>query len=289
MTWLSLKMKWHLLVLLVVDVTAGAFHLTKETSFQQASGRATLPSHSVLPTATWDSVPGSHLHERETVDIPQGNLILEVTQGSINGNGMSAPKTESHRIKTRSSGTDSAGGTASDFVFPIKPTTFIPKQDVKNCSTDGTDLCESNVWDYPYQHIQRLLQNTTSHFRSYFTDDVIRVATRFDPSIPTDEELTCDAEETILYPKFGKTASNEMLFIINTGEKYRQGIRVEKCKKTGESPCNPKLEVPTGYRTYCKQKYIYRKLLALHPNGEPAPDNFRIPSCCSCFISKENE
>ncbi|XP_049762969.1 uncharacterized protein LOC126090775 [Schistocerca cancellata] len=275
MTCLTFKMKRQLLVLLLVDFTAGVYLPTKETSSQQASASALfLVSNSQLPV-------------RHIVDSLQENLASEVKQGSIDSDGISAPNKEIHRIKTRSSSSDGVGRTVTDFVFPIKPTAFIPKQDVKNCSVGGTDLCVSNVWDYPHRYIERLLENKTSRFQSYFTDDIVHVATRFDSS--TDEELTCDAEETILYPKFGKTADNEMLFIINTDEKYRQGIRVEKCKKTGESPCNPKLEVPSGYRTYCKQKYIYRKLLALHPNGEPAPDNFKIPSCCSCFISKETE
>jgi len=43
---------------------------------------------------------------------------------------------------------------------------------------------------------------------------------------------------------------------------------------------------PNGYMTSCQQKYIYRKLLALGEDGKPVSDSFRLPSCCSCVVTK---
>lgn len=41
---------------------------------------------------------------------------------------------------------------------------------------------------------------------------------------------------------------------------------------------------PYGYITECKQKYIYRHLLALDENGEAVKSLIRLPACCKCVI-----
>lgn len=38
----------------------------------------------------------------------------------------------------------------------------------------------------------------------------------------------------------------------------------------------------TGYQTFCRQKYVYRRLLSLDNGGTPVPDMFKIPSACCC-------
>ncbi len=39
-----------------------------------------------------------------------------------------------------------------------------------------------------------------------------------------------------------------------------------------------------GYLSTCKQKFIYKKLLAFTPEGKAMPDTFRLPSCCVCHV-----
>lgn len=39
-----------------------------------------------------------------------------------------------------------------------------------------------------------------------------------------------------------------------------------------------------GYTSSCKQKFIYKKLLAFTPEGKAMPDTFRLPSCCVCHV-----
>lgn len=39
-----------------------------------------------------------------------------------------------------------------------------------------------------------------------------------------------------------------------------------------------------GYSSTCKQKFIYKKLLAFTPEGKAMPDTFRLPSCCVCHV-----
>lgn len=41
-------------------------------------------------------------------------------------------------------------------------------------------------------------------------------------------------------------------------------------------------DLPNGYVTYCKQKYIYRRLISVDVDGVPKVDTFPIPSACCC-------
>jgi hypothetical protein len=40
----------------------------------------------------------------------------------------------------------------------------------------------------------------------------------------------------------------------------------------------------TGYQSTCRQKYIYRKLLAFTRDGKATTDTFRLPACCVCHV-----
>lgn len=43
--------------------------------------------------------------------------------------------------------------------------------------------------------------------------------------------------------------------------------------------------LPLGFTSKCKQKYSYKRLLALHPTEKRTySDAFRFPSCCSCYV-----
>ena len=39
-----------------------------------------------------------------------------------------------------------------------------------------------------------------------------------------------------------------------------------------------------GYVTMCKQKYIYRELLAISEDGEIVRDYIRLPASCCCHV-----
>lgn len=39
-----------------------------------------------------------------------------------------------------------------------------------------------------------------------------------------------------------------------------------------------------GYKTICKQKFIYRELAAVGSNGNIVKDQFRFPSSCCCHV-----
>lgn len=55
-------------------------------------------------------------------------------------------------------------------------------------------------------------------------------------------------------------------------------------RKPGK-PCSHLENMPMGMYSRCKQKYSYKRLLALHPTEKRTyPDAFKFPSCCSCYI-----
>ncbi|KAG8223851.1 hypothetical protein J437_LFUL007872 [Ladona fulva] len=56
-----------------------------------------------------------------------------------------------------------------------------------------------------------------------------------------------------------------------------------------ESQCSLTEGFPLGYKTVCRQKYIYRRLLALNEDGKTHSDMFRLPSCCACFLKSIND
>lgn len=45
-----------------------------------------------------------------------------------------------------------------------------------------------------------------------------------------------------------------------------------------------------GMYSRCKQKYSYKRLLALHPTEKRTyPEAFKFPSCCSCYIKYHDD
>ncbi|XP_074029040.1 uncharacterized protein isoform X2 [Leptinotarsa decemlineata] len=56
-----------------------------------------------------------------------------------------------------------------------------------------------------------------------------------------------------------------------------------------DKPCDILVDLPAGYTTSCKQKYIYRRLLALDGSGSVYPDSFQIPTACCCSYTRNTE
>lgn len=48
--------------------------------------------------------------------------------------------------------------------------------------------------------------------------------------------------------------------------------------------CNMIQGFAEGYKTSCKQKYIYRELAAVGSSGNIVKDQFRFPSSCCCHV-----
>lgn len=52
--------------------------------------------------------------------------------------------------------------------------------------------------------------------------------------------------------------------------------------RTDGASCSVIGEIAAGYKTVCKQKYIYRELASVLEDGSIVPDSFRFPSSCCC-------
>ncbi len=60
-------------------------------------------------------------------------------------------------------------------------------------------------------------------------------------------------------------------------------------RKPGK-PCTHLENLPMGMYSRCKQKYSYKRLLALHPTEKRTyPEAFKFPSCCSCYIKYHDD
>ncbi|XP_055389809.1 protein spaetzle-like [Condylostylus longicornis] len=162
--------------------------------------------------------------------------------------------------------------------------TFIP-----HCKSDNNGIVSSSfctqVDNYPIDDVIKAIQEDSTKFEAVFGEDSLpeiptEISQRIDPDFG--EETLCQSVERLIFPQAGMTKDNNWSFIINH-ENYTQGIRIEECLKPGK-PCLMAENFPNGYRTECKQKYIYRQLLSMNEHGIIKKDQFQLPSCCKCYI-----
>lgn len=60
--------------------------------------------------------------------------------------------------------------------------------------------------------------------------------------------------------------------------------------RTPDEPCSGEISLPFGFVSKCKQKFIKKKLLALDADGQgTSAENFFIPSCCVCHVTRTNQ
>ncbi|XP_069691560.1 protein spaetzle 5-like [Periplaneta americana] len=97
------------------------------------------------------------------------------------------------------------------------------------------------------------------------------------------ETPLCPSRSEVVYPKVGTNKSGEKKFVVNLGNETIQGVRIELCVRNDK--CTFSELFPSGYSTKCIQKYIYKKLLALGEEDKTVVEEFRLPSCCSCFVT----
>ncbi|XP_015594999.1 neurotrophin 1 isoform X2 [Cephus cinctus] len=140
----------------------------------------------------------------------------------------------------------------------------------------GTTYCEHSP-DYPENYIKTAIR--TQESLKYFTgvDEVVNIIQRIDDS-PLEETQLCVSTEQVIIPKSAENRDKQWRYIVNHGN-VTQGVRIERNEG---SECKILESSPNGYKTSCKQKYIYRQLMALMANGSVSPDVFRFPASCCC-------
>ncbi|KAF0305580.1 Neurotrophin 1 [Amphibalanus amphitrite] len=155
------------------------------------------------------------------------------------------------------------------------------------CAQNPTGICSTrDTQDYPTELIRLALANANEAALSEITRGDDRVNTtltlgnRFGGTDAEENSLmeACATVEDFIYPTMARNVEKEWKFVANV-DSMTQSIRVEKCQDEGK-PCKIS---ETG--TICRQKYIYRKLLAMDGNQRLEADNFRIPSTCVCYIN----
>ncbi|XP_037028967.1 protein spaetzle-like isoform X3 [Bradysia coprophila] len=174
----------------------------------------------------------------------------------------------------------------SDIRFPeeeMSQTSFVPSPGASEpkCAK-GSTFCEA-IDNYPTARVDLLLKEHAHKYEELFGADMIEggsnIANRYNGI--EEEESLCKSQERIIHPQAGLTQDNTWMYIVNQ-KNYTQGVRVEECIHTKQ--CEMTQNFPLGYKAECKQKYIYRQLLAINESGHTVKDLFRLPSCCQCVL-----
>ncbi|VVC38349.1 Carbohydrate-binding-like fold,Spaetzle,PLC-like phosphodiesterase, TIM beta/alpha-barrel [Cinara cedri] len=104
------------------------------------------------------------------------------------------------------------------------------------------------------------------------------------PKMSTFLQPMCESQAKVIYPEAGVVKNNKWRFIVQDQNAIKQGIRVETCLNDG-GPSKFSDSLPMGYKTTCVQKYIYKKLMAITEGEDIYYDTFKLPSCCACMYS----
>ncbi|EEZ99207.1 protein spaetzle [Tribolium castaneum] len=159
-------------------------------------------------------------------------------------------------------------GEDTPIVYPEKPT----------CDHG---LCY-NVAGYPKEQIKKILSRSHDMNRYFETsEEVVNLDNRFN----TDEMSLCETTIRTIYPEKANNTQKVEKVIVNV-EGHKQGIVFETCVNNGK--CKFSSNFPTGYTSYCKQKYIHKRLMVLGDDDKFVFDLFEVPSCCICTVSKTN-
>ncbi|KAG4068441.1 hypothetical protein HA402_004781 [Bradysia odoriphaga] len=156
---------------------------------------------------------------------------------------------------------------------------FDPSEDVHKCAK-GSTFCEK-IENYPSTEVTSILSETNKYSELFGSDSVntMTIGNRFGEE--DDEEQLCASQIRLVYPQAGLTRDNTWRYIVNQ-QNYTQGIRVDECVHTRQ--CNMMHQLPFGLKSHCKQKYVYRQLVAIDEDGNTVKDLFKIPSCCTCVL-----
>ncbi|XP_034939059.1 protein spaetzle-like isoform X2 [Chelonus insularis] len=183
-----------------------------------------------------------------------------------------------HNSNNRARSPDTDG----KIIFPddvsIRPTPTPPRS-VPVCK--NSTFCEQ-AQEYPKDYLKIALRmNPDLKYLASVDEPVER--TEIDQRIDaTTDDSLCLARENVVFPKSAENKQRQWRYIVNDDD-FLQGVRIETCMSEG-SGCRIIEGFAEGYRTYCKQKYIYRQLASITTDGSLSPDFFKFPSSCCCHI-----
>ncbi|XP_011157218.1 protein spaetzle isoform X2 [Solenopsis invicta] len=175
---------------------------------------------------------------------------------------------------------------SDEIIFPDGRITSTTSQTLLPSTCRRKTYCE-NVAEYPRQLVNAAIARNASLRFLESVDPMPDIEQRIGERM--DESSLCPSHEQVVYPQSAQNKDKQWLFIVNQ-DNLKQGIRIEVCLNDGQR-CNLIDGFAEGYKTTCKQKYIYRELAAVGSDGKIFKDQFRFPSSCCChatFIGNSN-
>ncbi|XP_018401437.1 PREDICTED: protein spaetzle [Cyphomyrmex costatus] len=219
--------------------------------------------------------------QRDTSTESSSNGVIQ--SRSKRSQGSSTSMYRSRDMPHRDAGMSMHRNSDEKIIFPdgrISETSMLPTLTCRKST-----FCE-NVADYPRQLVNAAIQQNTSlrFLESVDTVDSMSDVGDVEQRIDTvaRESVLCPIREQVVYPQTAQNKENQWLFIVNQDD-LKQGIRIEVCLNEGQK-CNMVEGFAEGYKTSCKQKYIYRELAAVGSDGNIFKDQFRFPSSCCCHV-----
>ncbi|KYN36602.1 Protein spaetzle, partial [Trachymyrmex septentrionalis] len=188
----------------------------------------------------------------------------------------------SPNISHRNTGTSMHRNSDEKIIFPDGRISTSETSMLPTLTCRKSTFCE-NVTDYPRQLVNAAIQRNVS-LRFLESVDTMSDFGDVEQRIDTvsRESVLCPIREQVVYPQTAQNKENQWLFIVNQDD-LKQGIRIEVCLNEGQK-CNMVEGFAEGYKTSCKQKYIYRELAAVGSDGNIFKDQFRFPSSCCCHV-----
>lgn len=132
---------------------------------------------------------------------------------------------------------------------------------------------------YPEELVNRAIRQNDGLKLLQSVDPVSEVGDRLEFDEMNDSPF-CGSYVRLIYPRSAETMNRRWLYVVNQDD-LRQGVRIEMCVKEGSVCGDLDDYLSGGYKAFCKQKYIYRELVAVD-NGIVKKDIFRFPSSCCC-------
>ncbi|XP_043276569.1 protein spaetzle-like [Venturia canescens] len=160
-----------------------------------------------------------------------------------------------------------------------------PKQSL-NPSTVSVPKCEGSTFcvDVPFYPSDSEIAEALKERYFEPISEPPSISERIGPM--NEENGLCVSTEELVLPRSGMDDTNEWRIIYNN-EQYVQSVKVEKCVSP-DSACNVIDRMATGYKSSCKQKYIYRHLVGLGPNGTTTlPISMPSSCCCQLVLSSD--
>ncbi|XP_015127850.1 uncharacterized protein LOC107048917 [Diachasma alloeum] len=163
-------------------------------------------------------------------------------------------------------------------VFPENGVMSSVKKDRRGPTCRRGTFCEDTP-SYPIELINRAIRSDTNLKYLQVKDELEATVSLRTSGL---EEVLCESKKQLVRPRVAKNKNSEWRYIVNT-DNFTQAIGVETCDNN-DSPCKLVDNFAGGYRTMCKQNYIYRELVAVGSDNKIATEKFQIPASCCCHV-----